>query len=337
MKNTNKMPVSKYQGEVDLNGFKISCAVLEDGRRIFSERSLASAFGIKGGGAYWQKKKRLAEDGSAILPEYLSAKYLNEFITNELRDKFDSAVSYTSLNGTESRGIDATVLPDICDVYITAKNKGTTNDTFLKVADNAYTMLKAFAKVGIIALVDEATGYQYERERDELQKILKAYISEELLPWQRRFPDIFYKEIFRLKGWDYTVSDIKKRPGVVGTWTNKIIYEQLPKGVLDELKMKTPKSEAGNRTARFFQSLTPDIGDNHLQSQLTSVIAVMQVSDNWKDFISKFNKLVARKSGQTELKLEDLKEKPPAPKIENTEFNKTLKGIISVPIPKKDK
>mgnify|MGYP003561277120 CR=1 FL=1 len=52
--------------------------------------------------------------------------------------------------------------------------------------------MRAFARVGITALVDEATGYQYERENDELQKILKAYISEELLPWQKRFPDIFY-------------------------------------------------------------------------------------------------------------------------------------------------
>ena len=70
--------------------------------------------------------------------------------------------------------------------------------------------MRAFARVGITALVDEATGYQYEREHDELQKILKAYISEELLPWQKRFPDIFYKELFRLNGWNYTVNGIKK-------------------------------------------------------------------------------------------------------------------------------
>nr|WP_255489844.1 P63C domain-containing protein [Dysgonomonas sp. 25] len=38
------------------------------------------------------------------------------------------------------------------------------------------------------------------------------------------FPDTFYYEIFRLKGWDYTVSGIKKRPGVIGTWTKELIY-----------------------------------------------------------------------------------------------------------------
>lgn len=70
--------------------------------------------------------------------------------------------------------------------------------------------MRVFARVGITALVDEATGYQYDREKNELQKILKAYIAEDLLPWQKRFPDIYYKELFRLNGWDFTVNGIKK-------------------------------------------------------------------------------------------------------------------------------
>lgn len=88
------------------------------------------------------------------------------------------------------------------------------------------------------------------------------------MPWQKTFPDIFYKELFRLNGWDFTVRGIKRRPGVVGKWANTLIYEQLPKGVVDELKEKTPKSEKGNYTARFFQSLTPETGNAHLTGQL---------------------------------------------------------------------
>jgi hypothetical protein len=86
--NKINLPKAKYPGEVDLNGFKISCAVLEDGTRVFSERSLANAFGIKGSGAYWQKKKKTG----AFLPEYLSAKYLKPFISNELVNKFTGAI-----------------------------------------------------------------------------------------------------------------------------------------------------------------------------------------------------------------------------------------------------
>lgn len=205
----DKQPLkSSYSGELDLNGFKISCAVLEDGKRILVNRSLANALGIKGGGTYWQKKKQ----GGATLPEYLSAKYLAPFISEDIKEKLSYPIPYINSQGVLTEGISAELLADICDIYVKAGENGAFPDN-QEVAQKAYKILLAFSKVGIIALVDEATGYQYDREKDELQKILKAYISEELLPWQKRFPDIYYKELFRLNGWDFTVQGIKKKTG----------------------------------------------------------------------------------------------------------------------------
>lgn len=162
-------------------------------------------------------------------------------------------------------GADATVLPEICDVYIQSEKSGIQNENVKRAAEVAYILIKGFAKVGIIALVDEANGYQYDRERYEFQKILKEYINDELLPWQKRFPDEYYKEIFRLNGWDFTVNGIKNRPSVIGTWTNNLIYKQLPEGVLDELKENTPKSDTGNYTARIHQCLTLNVGEPNLE------------------------------------------------------------------------
>ncbi len=287
---------SKYSGEIELNGIKISCAVLEDGTRVLVNRSLANALGIKGGGAYWKKKK---EEG-ALLPEYLSAKYLEPYISNELREIVSKPIPYINSAKNNSEGVPATILADICDVYVKAAQGGAFSDN-QEVPQNAYKILLGFSKVGIVALVDEATGYQYERENDELQKILKAYISEELLPWQKRFPDVFYKELFRLNGWDYTVNGIKKRPGIIGKWTNMFVYEELPNGVLDELKKKTPKSESGNRTSRYHQLLTLDIGEPNLEKQINKVITLFQVSDNMKQFWDNFKKMKMRQIGQMEL------------------------------------
>ena len=194
-------------------------------------------------------------------------------------------------------------MADICDVYVKAAQGGAFSDN-QEVPQNAYKILLGFSKVGIVALVDEATGYQYDREKDELQKILKAYISEELLPWQKRFPDVFYKELFRLNGWDFTVNGIKKRPGIIGKWTNMFIYEELPNGVLDELKKKTPKSESGNRTSRYHQLLTLDIGEPNLEKQINKVITLFQVSDNMKQFCDNFKKMKMRQIGQMELPFE---------------------------------
>lgn len=150
-------------------------------------------------------------------------------------------------------------------------------------------------------MVDEATGYQYDREADALQKILKAYISEELLPWQQRFPHEFYKQIFRLNGWDYTVDNLKSKPGVVGTWTNKYVYNQLPKGVIEELKKNTPKDSKGRRKHHYHRMLTENTGHPHLDRQLTAIITIMKLSKDWNDFEIKFNQLY----GQTSLNFEE--------------------------------
>ena len=65
-------------------------------------------------------------------------------------------------------------------------------------------LMRSFAKVGIIALVDEATGYQDKREKDALQELLSIYLTEEKLKWAKTFPDEFYKHLFRLRGSNIT-------------------------------------------------------------------------------------------------------------------------------------
>jgi len=294
---TKKILQATHQGELDINGFKISCAVLEGGERVLVNRSVANAFGLKGSGAYWQKKK--IEKG-ALLPEYLSAKYLQPFLTEDSKINLYNTISYINTSGIETEGIDASFLSDICDVYVKAGQNGAFKNNS-EIPENAYNLLLALSKVAITALVDEATGYQYIREKDELQKLLKHYISPELLPWTKRFPDDFYKELFRLNGWDFTVKGIKNRPGVIGTWTKKLVYEELPKGVLEELEKNVPKSEAGNKTVRFHQLLTEDIGNPHLTAQINQIVTLFRLSDNMKHMWQQFEKLKARQNQQLEL------------------------------------
>jgi hypothetical protein len=271
------------------------------------------------------------------MPAFLDANNLQPYVGDDLMGVLNK-VDYEALNNKEDSGYDASILPMLCKVYLDARQAKVLKPQQLPLARASEILLLGLSKIGIIALIDEATGYQYERENDELQTILKAYISKELLPWQKRFPDSFYKEIFRLNGWNYTVQDIKQRPGVVGTWTKKLIYQQLPKRVLKELEGNTPKNEAGKYKARLHQSLTPDIGNPHLQSQIYSIIGVMNISDDWKDFIRNFNKMVDRKNGVVELplKFEDLEYKGEPVEPKGT-FDRQLKGLLSVTPTKKNK
>ena len=284
-KKTNQI---RCKGELHLGDFSIPCYVLEDGRRVLSGRGMQEALKMV--------DDNKTASGQRIL-RYLNQKSLNPFI---FKDKepghFEPLICYDG--GTQINGYEAVVLVDICDGILEARKHIELSPRQAIIAEQCEILVRSFAKVGLIALIDEATGYQHEREQDELQKILKAYIAEELLPWQKRFPDVFYQELFRLNGWDYTVRGIKRRPGIIGKWTNKLIYEQLPPGVLDELKRRTPKS------ARLHQNLTADIGQPELAAQITQVVTIFRLSDNMSQMWSNFNKLQSRQAGQLELPFE---------------------------------
>src|SRR5258708_29379167 len=55
--------------------------------------------------------------------------------------------------------------------------------------------------LALLALVDEATGFQATRDREALQEMLDRFLRHELAAWAKRFPDQFYEHIFRLRGW----------------------------------------------------------------------------------------------------------------------------------------
>lgn len=282
---TKKILKATHTGILKLGEYEISCAVLEGSTRIIVERSMAKALGKKGGGQYWKAKKD-ASSKSAILPEYVSARYLQPYMSKELKNKLENPIYYKGLRGSSknvSMGVEATLLPDICDLWITAKENGALNERQAETANRAYKLMRGFANIGIIALVDEATGYQEIRDRLALQKILEKYISKELMPWTKRFPDEFYKEMFRLKDWQYTPLSVN-RPSVVGRYTNDIVYERLAPGVLEKLKRITPRDEKGHTKHRFHQRLTDEVGHPRLAEHLSAVIALMRAYTSWDQF-----------------------------------------------------
>ncbi|WP_289258911.1 P63C domain-containing protein [Campylobacter sp.] len=240
---------SLADGILKIGDTELDVSVLDNGDRVITHSAVFRALGRDPRG-----NSRIDQ-----IPAFMDAKNLQSLISSDLQCLI-KRVPYLDKNGKEKEGYKADILPLVADLYLKARDAGVLVTTQIDTAKKAEMLIRSLARVGITALVDEATGYQYERERDELQKILKAYISEELLKWEKRFPDDFYKEIFRLNGWDFTVSGIKKRPGVIGKWTNTLIYNELPTGILQELKENTPKH------ARYHQRLTPDIGQPNLMA-----------------------------------------------------------------------
>lgn len=278
---TEEIFEATHRGILNIAGAEVACAVLTNGKRIISQTSLFDAF----------QRPRKGEKRLSGLPSVVGAANLEPYVTEELREK-SKAVRYVHTNGRLAYGYDAEIIPLICELYLAANDDEPSPlvDSQKRLVIRAYVIVRALAKVGITALIDEATGYQYDREKDELQRILAAYIAEDYLKWQARFPKKYYQELFRLYGLPYDPLSLK-RPQFIGNFTNEFVYEQLPPGVLDELKRKNPKTVTGNRSRKHHQHLTPQIGVDHLEKHLLKLITVMELSTNAEEFKLNFGRV----------------------------------------------
>lgn len=236
----------------------------------------------KHGGKDWKAKAQI--DGGGRLPYFLTAKNIKAFINEDIDLLGNEPILYkVPKQGSIAHGIKADLIPNICDLWLKARDVGLLTKSQEKIAQKADILMRGLAHVGIIALIDEATGYQEIRARNALEQILEKFIAKELRKWAKTFPDEFYKEMFRLKDWQYIPFSVK-RPGVVGTYTNDLIYERLAPGVLKELKRIIPKDSKGRRKHKYFQRLTEDVGHPRLREHLTAVIALMKASTKWPQF-----------------------------------------------------
>lgn len=280
-------PKAEYEDELKIGELRIPCAVLDDGRRILSERGTSTAFShIRSGGEF--AKKLAAEDG-ARLPVFLQSDALAPYIPHDLAEQLASPIKYQSKKGGKpASGIPAEALPGICEVFLAARRAGVLTGSGLRKAAAAEILVSGFARVGIVALVDEATGYQRDRARDALAKILEAFVAKELQKWVKTFPAEYYEQMYRLNAWKYD-PDSNKRTPYLGKLTNDVVYERLAPGIRGELDKMIPKSETGKRKAKLFQGLTNDVGHPKLREHLASVVTIMKLSTNYEDFQTKID------------------------------------------------
>lgn len=276
---------SQFEGRpIEIMGKKIDCAVLEDGTRVISQRGVNKALGITAGG------------GERDLPRFLYLKVLQPFISNELRVSVTNPIEYVTLDGASAFGTPAEAMSDICQVWIDAANEGKLNSQQKLVAFSARALQKAVGKVGWVALVDEATGFQKVRESDALEKLLSLYVAKEFQPYFKTFVDVFYEEIYRLKGWVYDPK--KNKYQVVGKYTLKYVYGCLPENVVKAVIAKTPRTKSGNYTKKLFQSLTQEVGKPHLDRALGGIIALLKSASTWTTFDSSYEKVYGKQKNQ---------------------------------------
>ncbi len=262
------IPKATHSGDLKISNIVLSCYVLSDGQRILSQRGVMSALGRSG-------KQRGGKNDADKLPPFLSQNNLKPYITKELVMATNPIRFKAPSAGKLVYGYLAEILPLVCEVYLEARDAGALLQSQAHIAKQAEMIVRAFAHVGIIALIDEATGYQEIRDRKALEKILDERLKPYAARWAKRFPDDFYKEIFRLKDWSWEGMHVN-RPQVVGHYTNDVVYARLADGLLERLQKLNPKDDSGERTCRHHQWLTEQLGVPELHEHIIGVMAIMR-------------------------------------------------------------
>lgn len=283
---------AKYQGDLNIGDDAIPCAVLEDETRVLISKGFLTALGRP-----WKGGSRTE------LPNFIGAKNLIPYVSDELRDGLNP-LKYESLNGQTVGGYKAEILPLVCDVYLQAREDGKLTKSQLIVAKKAEILVRSLATIGIVALVDEATGYQRVRPQDALQKYLEKIVAKELVAWAKKFPDEFYENIYRLKNWPWPGMR-KNRFSVVAHYTRDLVYERIAPCLLDELERKNPKDNLGRRKDKLHQWLTDDVGDPMLAQHLHSIIMFQRLAlangHGWKRFLRTVDQVLPKKGTTMEL------------------------------------
>jgi hypothetical protein len=277
---------------VRVGNVELQCYVLDDDdkTRVLTQAGFLEALGR-------HRKANVRDEGTEEpTPPILQGKAIRPFISHDLLEK-SRPIKFRLKAGVGksviASGYRAEILPMVCDVYLKARDEKALPHNQLHVAKQADLLIRALAHVGIIALVDEATGYQEVRAKDALVRILEEFIAKELQPYVPTFQGDYYREIFRLRGLEYP-RDPVKRPQYFGSLTNDIVYKRLAPGVLEELKRVTPRLVSGRHKDKLFQRLTRNKGYPKLREHLGAVVTMMQLSNSWHDFMAKIDRLRPR-------------------------------------------
>jgi hypothetical protein len=257
-----EMPYSMFRGTLKIGDMDVECHVLSDGRRVFTQGEVV----------------RLLTRGteSSNLQRYLSRNPLidNDFSVGPIPFKIPG-------NPQVAIGSEATLLVEICDRYIEAKERDLLRPNQFKLAAQSAIVMRACAKVGIIALIDEVTGYQKLRAKNALQLKLQAFIAEEMQEWAVMFPDTFWFELARLEGVHHSP---RNRPLRWGKYVMMFVYDAIDPDIGDWLREHNPDPHFKKNHHQWLKQF----GRDRVHDQILQVVTVMKLCQNMVDFKAKF-------------------------------------------------
>ena len=288
------IPKATHSGILKIGDKEIECAVLKmpngEVKRVLTASTVMKAMGRTRPSAIDIRKSN--ESG---IPVFLGAANLRAFLPEEILSA-SAPIVYKSKRGIKTNGYNYNLLIIACEAYLKAKDAGFLTKDQFELAKSCEMLMRSLAQVGLVSLIDEVSGFQEVRDKNALQALLDKYLRAEFAEWAKRFPDEFYKQIFRLNNWKFG-EIAHKRPSIIGKYTNDVVYSRLLPELVDELEIRNPKNEKGYRESTHHQWLN-DVGNTDLNAHIRGVVAIMKATNNWKEFKELLDKIYPVKSAK---------------------------------------
>jgi len=281
----SSLPKAIVSDILAINGKKLNCAVLDDNEhtRVISASAVFEALDRPRKG-----QNSRVEIDNFQLPPFIASQNLRPFIGDDLMVMLKQ-VEY--IDGTKIvKGYNARILPKLCSLYLKVRREKKLLASQEKLAENAEILQDALSEIGIVSLIDEATGFQYSRKYNALRLLLEQYLNEGIAKWAKRFPDDFFVQLDKIYNNPETTS--RTRPKYYGSFINRYIYEPIEKGYVKRELNKLNITDEGKRRARFHQWLT-EFGNQQLTLQIGGVLSILRISPN----LEKFKEHMRRQQG----------------------------------------
>ncbi|WP_299901509.1 P63C domain-containing protein [uncultured Ruegeria sp.] len=284
LKRWGNQPVKAVHGSPDtpirIADIEVPCFILADDRRVVATNGVLDAFGLARGGAMIKGMHRLEL--------FAAQERLKPYVSDDLLERVASPIRF-KIGSTEANGFDADTLIEMAEAVVAADDDGALQAQQVHIAHQCRVITRSLTRVGLIALIDEATGYQSKRDSDELQQILTAYIRPEHRPWIQTIPREFTDELYRVYGWERKAQN--RGPRYAGKLIRELIYEKMPKPVLPKLDEVNPSDKNYQRKRKHHQYLTDKQGLDHFRSQVITMMTLLRVSSSKEEFKRNLRKL----------------------------------------------
>jgi P63C domain len=262
------IPSALYQGKLSMDGTDCSVYVLDNGKRVVAQCDVNR---VLTGGVEGELYRHLQNLGAYVNSD--------EIVHRTVQFKIPGNQS----NGT---GYEATLLLDICEAWLRAREVGMLTSEQTALAKQAEIITRACAKVGIVALIDEATGFESFRKRQELRLKLQACIAEDLQEWALLFPQEFWFELARLESIRYFP---RSRPLRWGKYIMAFVYDAVDGELGKELYKRNPDPHF-----KLDRQWLKELGKQRVHDQIGRVITAMKLCNNMDDFRQKFAGVLGR-------------------------------------------